>query len=140
MAEDQPIVFPNMATSAVVLSGIDHVVLLVADIERSIEWYRKRLGLVAERVSDWRAGTVSFVSLRVNDTFILDLLQEDPDGRNVDHLALVTSRKGFDDFVASYGADIEMGPMQLSGAQGDGEGVYFSDPDGHRVELRTYEQ
>lgn len=131
--------FLNMATSAVVLSGIDHVVLLVADIERSIEWYRERLGLVAERVSEWRAGTVSFVSLRVSDTFIIDLMQEDPDGRNIDHLALVTNRKSFDDFVASHGADIEMGPMQLTGAKGDGEGVYFRDPDGHRVELRTYE-
>ena len=129
-----------MTHGPVLLTGIDHVVLLVGDIERSIEWYHEHLGLSAERVAEWRAGTALFVSLRVSDSFIIDLLQEDPNGRNIDHLALVTDRKSFADFVANHSAEIELGPMQLSGAQGDGKGAYFRDPDGHRIELRTYEQ
>lgn len=34
------------------LSGIDHVVLLVSDVEASVDWYRRTLGLAAERLAD----------------------------------------------------------------------------------------
>ena len=38
------------------ITGIDHIVLCVGDVERSVEWYRHYLGLVAERLDEWRAG------------------------------------------------------------------------------------
>ena len=122
----------------VVVTGIDHLVLCVADVERSVAWYADHLGLAAERLAAWRKGEVPFVSLRVDDSTLIDLLESVPDGRNVDHVAFVTDRAGFDAFVAAHADVIEMGPASLFGARGQGDGVYVRDPDGHRVEVRTY--
>ena len=36
--------------------GIDHVVLNVADVERSLAWYCGELGLQGLRVAEWRRG------------------------------------------------------------------------------------
>jgi catechol 2,3-dioxygenase-like lactoylglutathione lyase family enzyme len=120
------------------ITGIDHLVLCVADVEASVAWYGTHLGLAAERLDQWRAGEVFFVSLRVDDSTLIDLVAEAPTGRNVDHVAFVTDRTSFDEFVASHADVIEMGPMSLFGARGQGDGVYLRDPDGHRVEVRTY--
>ena len=42
--------------------GIDHVVLIAADVERTVQWYADKLGLVPERLAEWREGTVRFAS------------------------------------------------------------------------------
>ncbi|MFT7473674.1 MAG: catechol 2,3-dioxygenase-like lactoylglutathione lyase family enzyme [Verrucomicrobiales bacterium] len=123
----------------VALTGIDHIVLLVRDIDRSIEWYTERFEVTVERYELWQEGSSSFVSLRVSDSFLIDLTPGDAAGENVDHFAVVTDRASFDSFVHAYSDRIEMGPAQLSGAQGIGDGAYIRDPDGHRVEVRTYD-
>lgn len=120
------------------ISGIDHIVLCVSDVERSVAWYGEHLGLAAERLDEWRSGVAPFVSLRVDADTLLDLLADAPTGRNVDHVAFVTDRTAFDAFVAAHSDIIEMGPASLFGARGQGDGVYVRDPDGHRVEVRTY--
>lgn len=121
------------------LTGIDHIVLIVANMDRSIAWYVDHFGVSVERYELWRDGTSSFVSLRVSESFLIDLLPGKPDGVNVDHFALVTDRVSFDAFVDANPDLITMGPSPLSGAQGIGDGLYCRDPDGHRVELRTYD-
>ena len=55
--------------------GMDHIVLNVSDGERSLAWYRDRLGLEVLRADAWREGKVPFVSLRVSDTCIIDLFE-----------------------------------------------------------------
>ena len=122
------------------LAGIDHVVLVVADLDRSIDWYVARFGVSVERLDRYLAGTSSFVSLRVSDTCIIDLLPGEPSGTNVDHVAFVTDGASFDRFVDDHGAEITMGPKALSGARGTGLGLYLRDPDGHGIELRTYDR
>lgn len=120
------------------ISGIDHIVLNVADVEVSVAWYQQMFGLGAERLEQWRAGEVPFVSLRVSDAILIDLFAAPVTGTNMDHVALVTDRPTFDAFVGEHADLIEMGPASLFGARGQGDGVYLRDPDGHRVELRTY--
>lgn len=112
--------------------------LCVRDVERSVAWYQIHLGFEAERLDQWRAGEVSFVSLRVDEHTLIDLLADEPTGRNVDHVAFVTDRESFDAFVDTHRDAIEMGPASLFGARGQGDGVYVRDPDGHRIEVRTY--
>lgn len=55
------------------LTGIDHIVLNVRDVERSLRFYTEVPGLTPERVESWRAGKNGFPSVRLNETAILGL-------------------------------------------------------------------
>lgn len=118
--------------------GLDHVVLRVRDPEASAAWYSDVLGLEVLRLEEWRRGEVPFVSLRVDATTIIDLLAGEPDGTNVDHVALVVEGTDLDELAASGTVDVVRPVARLWGAQGWGRGLYVADPDGHVVELRTY--
>jgi catechol 2,3-dioxygenase-like lactoylglutathione lyase family enzyme len=116
----------------------DHVVLVSPDPERLVEWYRDHLGLEVLRLEQWRAKEVPFISLRVNDAFLVDVMTGDRTGENVNHLAVVVDEVDLDELAASGRFTVEMGPAELFGARGLGRGVYVRDPDGNLVELRTY--
>ncbi len=121
--------------------GFDHLVLRVADVERSLAWYTGRLGLAGERVDEWRRGEAPFPSVRIDATTIIDLLAGGPTGTNVDHLCLVLAPGTDLDALAASG-DLDVvgdGPVDgLFGAQGYARSLYVRDPDGTVVELRTY--
>ncbi|MDP1820687.1 MAG: VOC family protein [Acidimicrobiales bacterium] len=120
------------------LVGPDHIVLVSEDPERLVSWYASSLGLEVLRLEEWRRNEVPFVSLRVSPTFLIDVMLGARSGRNVDHLALTVAGVDLDELATSGRFEIEMGPADLYGAKGVGRGVYVSDPDGNRVELRTY--
>lgn len=119
-------------------TAVDHLVLVSPDPERLVAWYRDELGLAPERLEEWRRGEALFVSLRVSDASLIDVLTGERTGTNVDHVALVVEDVDLDELAASNRFDIEMGPADLFGARGTGRGLYIRDPDGNRVELRTY--
>ena len=118
--------------------GVDHVVLKVRDPEASVRWYSELLGLVPERLEEWRNKEVLFVSVRLDATTIIDLFEAEPDGVNVDHIALVVEDVDLQAVADSGLVDVVAGPAELWGAQGQGWGLYVTDPDGHVIELRTY--
>jgi catechol 2,3-dioxygenase-like lactoylglutathione lyase family enzyme len=118
--------------------GLDHVVLNVADVDRSLAWYCDELGLEGVRVDEWRRGEVPFASVRVDDHTIIDLLQTDRTGQNVDHVCLVVEPTDLEAVKASGRFDVLSGPARRFGAQGDGTSLYVRDPDGNVVELRHY--
>jgi len=124
--------------TAVRTKGIDHYVLHVADAERSVAWYGEVLGLQPERLDEWREGKVLFVSLRVDPTTIIDLLQTPRTGENVNHVAFVVEGVDLDELAGSGTVEVDSGPADLWGAQGTGRGLYIRDPDRNLVELRTY--
>ena len=68
------------------VEGIDHLVINVRDAERAMCWYRDRLGLIPERYDEWKSGEVPFLSMRINSTTIIDLLETERTGENVDHI------------------------------------------------------
>jgi catechol 2,3-dioxygenase-like lactoylglutathione lyase family enzyme len=117
--------------------GFDHVVLLCADVERSLAFYTERLGLVGVRVDEWRRGEVPFPSVRITDTSIIDLFPGVSDGRNVDHVCLVIDSPDIDEIAATFEGS-KRGD-RLFGAQGFASSVYLPDPDGHIIELRCYD-
>ena len=119
-------------------TGIDHYVLHVADAERSVAWYGEVLGLQPERLEEWREGKALFVSLRVDDTTIIDLLQAERTGENVNHVAFVVEDVDLDELAVSGSVEVDSGPADLFGARGTGRGLYIRDPDANLVELRTY--
>ena len=118
--------------------GLDHVVLDVADVERSSAFYCGELGLEPVRVDEWRRGEVPFPSARVDDRTILDLLAAPRTGVNADHLCLVVEPVDLDAIRASGRFDVVDGPAIRFGARGNGTSLYVRDPDGNTVELRHY--
>lgn len=118
--------------------AFDHLVLNVADIERSLAFYCGPLGLEPVRVDAWRAGEAPFPSVRVSPTTIIDLMQEPHEGSNVDHLCLVVEPLDWQEVVDSGEFTVVDGPGPRFGARGEGQSLYVSDPDGNTVELRWY--
>ncbi|MEW1747986.1 VOC family protein [Streptomyces angustmyceticus] len=120
--------------------AFDHLVLNVADIERSLAFYCGQLGLEPVRVDGWRAGEVPFPSVRVSPTTLIDLTQGPREGSNVDHLCLVVEPLDWQEVIDSGEFTVVDGPGPRFGARGDGQSLYVDDPDGNTVELRWYPQ
>jgi catechol 2,3-dioxygenase-like lactoylglutathione lyase family enzyme len=126
------------------ISGLDHIVLNVHDVERSLAFYQSCLGLSAERVDDWRRGAVSFPSVRINDATLIDLVgvaAAPGPAANLAHFCLVTEDSDLTDVVEQLriaGVVVEAGPAIRSGARGDAVSIYFRDPDQNQIEVRTY--
>ena len=128
------------------LTGMDHIVLNVRDVERSLEFYTEVLGLSPERVESWRAGKNGFPSVRLNETTIIDLArvkdgQAPPSGSpNVNHFCLSTD-DDMDSCVADlkkHGIALESDPHRNWGARGEAISIKFRDPDNNQVEIRSY--
>jgi catechol 2,3-dioxygenase-like lactoylglutathione lyase family enzyme len=122
------------------ITALDHIVLNVADVERSLEFYAGKLGLQPERVEAWRKREVGFPSVRVNEQTIIDLLAHAPSGQNLAHFCMVADgpMEAIQAHLASHGIEVHEGPDTRSGARGNATSVYVRDPDGNTVELRCY--
>jgi catechol 2,3-dioxygenase-like lactoylglutathione lyase family enzyme len=127
------------------ISKLDHIVLNVEDVERSLDFYHGCLGLAAERVDAWRRGALPFPSVRINDATIIDLVRahraHTEGNTNLNHFCLVTDDADLSPIVKALsdaGIAIETGPATRSGARGDALSIYFRDPDQNLIELRTY--
>jgi catechol 2,3-dioxygenase-like lactoylglutathione lyase family enzyme len=123
---------------AVLVTALDHVVLNVTDVERSLAFYLGELGLAPVRLAEWRAGAVAFPSVRVDPGTIIDLIAAPRTGTNVDHLCLVVARTDLAALAASGRLPVLAGPSPRFGARGEGTSLYVRDPDGNTVELRCY--
>jgi catechol 2,3-dioxygenase-like lactoylglutathione lyase family enzyme len=131
------------------ISAMDHIVLNVPDIERSMAFYTQVLGLEPERWEEFRQGKVPFPSVRVSPDTVIDLFPMKPGQAlargeglfNLNHFTMVVDVADFETFqkhLTEHGVTIEEGPGRRWGARGYGMSVYFSDPDGNRIEVRCY--
>lgn len=118
------------------VTGLDHIVLRCADVEKSIAFYCGTLGLEPVRVDEWRTGDVLFPSVRITPTTIVDLFGADRDGVNLDHFCLVVEPADLDALARQF-PDANRADG-LFGAQGYASSLYIHDPDGNTVELRSY--
>ena len=124
---------------------LDHVVLRIRDLERSLAFYRDVLGCPVEK----RQEDLGLIQLRAGRSLI-DLVPLDGklgraggagpahEGRNVDHICLRV--EPFDGVaIAAHlkAHGIEAGPVESRyGAEGQGPSMYVTDPDGNVVELK----
>jgi len=131
------------------ISAMDHIVLNVPDVERSMAFYMQVLGLEPERLDQFRQGKVPFPSVRVSQDTVIDLFPMKPGETiphdrgvlNLNHFTMVVDAADFEAFqkhLTENGVKIEEGPGRRWGARGYGLSVYFSDPDGNRIEVRCY--
>lgn len=132
------------------INELDHIVLNVNDIERSLRFYTEILGLKGERMAEFRAGKVGFPSVRINDATIIDLFpakRSAPPAAgaknegNLNHFCLVVGSEDFSgivEYLAENEIPVREGPVSRWGARGQATSVYFLDPDGNEIEIRSY--
>ena len=124
------------------ISHIDHVVFTVADIDATIEFYERVLGMRAVTFGEGRRA-LEFGPNKINlhqagKEFLPHA--ESPTPGSVD-LCLITGIP-LDRFVAhleAAGVGIEEGPVTRTGATGPILSVYIRDPDSNLIEISTYD-
>ena len=120
------------------IQAIDHIVLTVRDIERSIAFYERVLGLQAVTFAGGRRAlqvgeqkinlqtlgqeTRNFAGIGSGDVCLLTL--ETPEA--------VVAR------LAAERVTLLEGPVDKTGAKGPITSVYFNDPDGNLIEISSY--
>ncbi len=124
---------------------IDHIVLLVEDVDHAISFYCDALGCTMDR----ERADIGLYHLRAGSAFI-DLVDINgklgrervgpggAKGRNVDHFALSMAEfneKEIRAHLASHGIDAGE-VVERYGSKGSGPSIYIIDPDGNTVELK----
>jgi catechol 2,3-dioxygenase-like lactoylglutathione lyase family enzyme len=123
------------------LQGIDHVALAVRDVELSAAWYTEVLGL-ERRFEDVWGSYPAVVGVGSTSLALFPVEGSDPapaPGRNVltmRHVAFRVDRSNFEiaqTVLKERGIAIEFQDHGLA------HSFYFRDPDGHQIEITTYD-
>jgi catechol 2,3-dioxygenase-like lactoylglutathione lyase family enzyme len=111
------------------VTGIDHVVFHVKDLPRARKFYVDFLGMEVDHERDWqcflKCGNQGVALFEVEDN------EEVHAGSEVNHMALQLAAGDY----ARVKATLENAGIAVNGRKGDPHCVYFSDPDGHRLQL-----
>ena len=117
--------------------AIDHIVLCVADVQRTLDFYRDALGMEPreERPGKWSLHFgLHKISLQDART-APDIARATVPGSG--NFCLIT-REPVGDVAAGLqqrGIDVFIGPAERDGALGRLMSIYFRDPDGNLVEV-----
>lgn len=121
-------------TAALKVTGIDHVVLHVKDLSRSKKFYVEFLGMNVEHESSWqiflKCGSQGIALFEVEDDAKVHA------GDEMNHMALRLKSGDYKELKAV----LEDAGIEVTGRRGDPHCIYFSDPDGHRLQLLTPEE
>jgi catechol 2,3-dioxygenase-like lactoylglutathione lyase family enzyme len=133
------------------LEGIDHVALAVRDVERSAKWYAEVLGFERRHEGMWDGipvfigkGTTSIALFPAQSNTTSTSLAAVASTKAASargevkmlHLALRATRKNFlaaQEELKRRGIQFEFQDHEIS------HSIYFSDPDGHKLEITTYD-
>lgn len=121
--------------------GLDHVAIAVTDLERSQRFYREMLGLEREH-EEWDVPIVLAANGSGLALFHRDLHPSstpddlEPLATRILHIAFRLPREGFEQARAALA---EQGIEARFSDHGISHSLYFEDPDGHQIELTTYD-
>ena len=120
---------------------IDHVALTVRDVPRSVAWYRDVLGLERRYEDAW--GDEPAVVCAGDTCLALfpasvpsPAATPGPDTIAMRHVAFAVSRDGLEAARRRFAG---LGIEAREEDHGISRSLYIADPDGHRVEVTTYE-
>jgi catechol 2,3-dioxygenase-like lactoylglutathione lyase family enzyme len=131
----------RLSIAMVKVEGIDHVALVVRDVERSIRWYADVLGLERLHADVW-GDVPAFIGAGTTALALFPVRDGDPKPRPARnaiamlHLAFRVDAEGFrnaKEELTRRGIAWELQDHQIS------HSIYFEDPDGHQLEITTYE-
>jgi len=123
------------------IEGIDHVAMSVRDVERATQWYIDVLGFKRLHEGMWDDVPV-FIGKGTTALALFPAKSETTSTSNdrgeirMLHLALRATRKNFlaaQEELKRRGINFEFQDHEIS------HSIYFRDPDGHCLEITTYE-
>jgi catechol 2,3-dioxygenase-like lactoylglutathione lyase family enzyme len=134
---------------AITINALDHLVINVADVQRTTEWYKTVLGMDV-RVFDPGQGKTPRTSLVFGNQKInvrpvnadkVEWFTADHETAGSDDLCFLTAASPADvvAHLGSCGVKIEEGPVVKQGARGVLRSVYCRDPDGSLIEISSYQ-
>jgi catechol 2,3-dioxygenase-like lactoylglutathione lyase family enzyme len=120
------------------IERIDHLNLTVADLDRSVEFYRRVLGMTTERMGEGRAALL-FGEQKIHLDLAGGAMAMGGERRQPAHICFITQSPAAEiaAHVEACGVPIRMqGPR--AGATGTIQSVYFDDPDNNSIEVSCY--
>jgi catechol 2,3-dioxygenase-like lactoylglutathione lyase family enzyme len=122
------------------LEGIDHVAMSVRNVERSAQWYIDVLGFEHRHQGVWD-GIPTFIGKGTTAIALFPIksnvkVSSQPAEIRMLHLAFRADRKNFlaaQEELRRRGIKFEFDDHKIS------HSIYFRDPDGHQLEITTYE-
>jgi catechol 2,3-dioxygenase-like lactoylglutathione lyase family enzyme len=132
---------PGGSDALMRIDRLDHLVLTVADVGRTVEFYERVLGMQAVTFAGGRRA-LRFGNAKINlhqagQEFEPKAARPVPGSADLclisgDPLAAVCAQ------LAACGVAIEEGPVARTGATGAISSVYIRDPDGNLIEISNY--
>jgi len=123
------------------LEGIDHVAMSVRDVEAAANWYIDVLGFKRRYEGMWD-GIPVFIGKGTTSIALFPVRSKEEtatsahSGVQILHLAFRATRKSFlaaQEELKQRGIHFEFQDHEISNS------IYFSDPDGHKLEITTYD-
>ncbi len=121
---------------------LDHMIIAAKDVKQTVAFYARILGVKDESEMG------PFAAVRINDSLTLDFVAAKQVSSR--HFAFAMEP---DEFEAAFtriqeegipfgdgpgNVENRRGPGMTLGARGQGKAVYFRDPNGHVLEIKTY--
>jgi len=123
------------------IDALDHVALSVRDVERSARWYADVLGFKRQHEEMWDGvpifvgnGDAAIALFPASEE--VGLASADRAAVRTLHFAFRTDRENFSraqDELKKRAITFEFQDHEIS------HSIYFRDPDGHKIEITTYE-
>ena len=123
------------------LSTLDHAALLVRDLDASVAWYRRVLGLIDPFPCQWDGVPVILVEPHSRTGLALFPASDDATTPDLEHsvaIEHVAFRVPLDTLGAWRDHLLDLGIEVESKDHGVCASLYFTDPDGHQLELTGY--
>ena len=129
---------------ALFIDRLDHLVVTASDVEETVAWYERALGMRRETFGDGQRLMLRWGNQKMNVRGLNETQESWFTGRTVatgcHDLCFITEAEP-DDVVAhltAEGVEIEVGPSIRPGALGSIRSVYCRDPDGNLIEISSY--
>jgi catechol 2,3-dioxygenase-like lactoylglutathione lyase family enzyme len=132
-----------MSGDGIVLDRLDHLVITARDVAATCRFYETALGM---RRENFGAGRVAlyFGRQKINVhpyPSPAEIVAKDPRPGTADLCFVAeTPIEAVAAHLESLGIEIEMGPIERTGAQGTLVSIYCRDPDGNLIEVSNYEK
>jgi catechol 2,3-dioxygenase-like lactoylglutathione lyase family enzyme len=120
-----------MRTTKLQVTGLNHVVLHVTDVERSTRFYEEVLGFEDRRSGGAPGGKMRFLRCGAQGLDLFEVSDGDVHGgQEMNHMALNVDASDIEEIVAELSkVGVETSDRTPRNT------VFLSDPDGHRIEI-----